>query len=104
MKQNWIPLFPDKQFFIEGYNKPLQLDASGRSEGLLVFTKSHLQTRQLTKIKIPMNIHIIIFELNLRKEKWLVVSVYKLLAQDATYLTGYLKLLTFIVLRMRNKL
>ena len=32
-----------------------------------------------------MDIQIIIFELNLRKEQWLVVSVYKPAAQDATY-------------------
>ena len=64
-------------FFIEGYNKPLRLDISGRSGGLLVFTKS-------------MDIQIIIFELNLRKEKWLVVSVYKPTAQDATYVLNWL--------------
>ena len=57
----------------------------GAEEGLLVFTKTHLPTRQLTKLKIPMDIQIIIFKLNLRKEKWLVVSVYKPPAQDATY-------------------
>ena len=43
--------FPDAQFFIEGYNKPLRLDVSGRSGALLVFTKSHLPTRQLKKNK-----------------------------------------------------
>ena len=75
--------FPDAQLFIEGHNKPLRLDVSGRSGGLLVFTKSHPPTRQLTKLKIPMDIQIIIFELNLRKEKRLVVSVYKPPAQDA---------------------
>ena len=32
-----------------------------------------------------MDIQIIIFEVNLRKEQWLVVSVYKPAAQDATY-------------------
>ena len=47
--------FPDAQFFIEGYNNPLRLDVSGRSGGLLVFAKSHLPTRQLTKLKIPMD-------------------------------------------------
>ena len=56
--------FPNLQFFIEGCNKPLRLDVSGRSRGLLVFTKSHLPTRQLTKLKFPMDIQIIIFELN----------------------------------------
>ena len=57
--------FPDAQFFIEGYNKSLRLDVSGRSGGLLVFTKSHLLTRQLTKLKIIMDIQIINLELNL---------------------------------------
>ena len=57
--------FPDAQNFVEGYNKPLRLDVSGRSGGLLVFTKSHLPTRQLTKLKAPMDMQIIIFELNL---------------------------------------
>ena len=55
--------WPDAQFFVEGYNKSLQLDVSRKSEGLVVFNKSHLPTRQLTKIKIPMDIKIIIFEL-----------------------------------------
>ena len=82
--------FPEAQFFIEGYNKPLRLDVSGRSGGLLVFTKSYLPTRQLTKLKIPMDIQIIIFELNLRKEKWLAVSVCKPPAQDATYFLNWL--------------
>ena len=55
--------WPDAQFFVEGYNKSLQLDISRKSEGLIVFTKSHLPTRQLTKLKISMDIKIIIFEL-----------------------------------------
>ena len=37
-----------------------------------------------------MDIQIIIFELNLRKEKWLVVSVDKPPAQDATYFLNWL--------------
>ena len=81
---------PKDLFFIECYNKPLRLDVSGKRGGLLVFTKSHLPTRQLTKLKIPMDIQIIIFKLNLRKEKWLVVSVYKPPAQDATYFLNWL--------------
>ena len=37
-----------------------------------------------------MDKQIIIFELNLRKEQWLVVSVYKPPAQDATYFLNWL--------------
>ena len=50
--------FPDAQFCIEGYNKLLRLDVSGRSGGLLVFTRSHCPTRQLRKLKIPKDIQI----------------------------------------------
>ena len=82
--------FPDAQFFIEGYNKPFRLDITGRSGGLLVFTKSHLPTRQLTKLKLPMDMQFITFELNLRKEKRLVVSVDKPPAQDVTYFLNWL--------------
>ena len=39
----------------------------------------------MAKLNIPMDIQTIIFELNLRKEKWLVISVYKPPAQDAAY-------------------
>ena len=46
--------FPDEQFLIKGNNKPLRLDVSRRSGAIIVFTKSDLPTRQLTKLKIPM--------------------------------------------------
>ena len=42
---------------------------SGRSRGLLVFAKSHLPTRQLAKLKIPMDIWIEISQLSLRKKQ-----------------------------------
>ena len=77
--------FPDAQFFNEGCNKPLQLDVSGRSEGNLVFTKTYLPTKKLTKLNTSLDIQIIIFQLNLQKEKWLVVSVYKPPAKDPRY-------------------
>ena len=56
--------FPDPQFFIEGYNKQLRLDVSRWSGGLLALTKSHLPTRQLAELKTPLDIQIIIFQLN----------------------------------------
>ena len=44
----------DAEFLIEGYNKSLRLDVSGKIRRLLDFMKSHLITRQSTKLKIPM--------------------------------------------------
>ena len=81
---------PDAQVIMGGHNKPFQLPVSARSEGLLFFRKPHLPIRQLTKLKIPMDMKIIIFELNLRKQKWLVVLVYKPPGKTATYSLNYL--------------
>ena len=51
-----------------------------------------------------MDKQIIIFELNLRREQWLVDQLINLLLKmQLTFLTGYLELLTFIVLRMGSK-
>ena len=44
---------------------------------LLVYTKSPLPSKMLTKFKLPNNIQIIPLVLNLRKDKWLFVSIYK---------------------------
>ena len=44
----------------------------------------------LRKLKIPMDVQIIIFELKFRKGKWLVISVYKSPAQDATCFLNWL--------------
>ena len=71
------PLFPKWQFLIPGFHKPLRMDDSSRKRGFLVYIKSSLPSKMLTKFKLSDNIQIIPFELNPRKEKWLFVSIYK---------------------------
>ena len=44
----------------------------------------------LTKFKLPSNTQIIPFELNLRKDKWLFVSIYKPPLQNNQYFIGIL--------------
>ena len=45
-----------------------------------------LPSKMLTKFKLPNNIQIMLFELNLRKDKWLFVSIYKQPLQNNQYL------------------
>ena len=56
---------------------PYILDTTEDQGALIVFVKSHIPSRRLNDFKIPSNIQIIHFETNLRNEKWLVASVYK---------------------------
>ena len=44
--------FPTAQFAIDGFHKPLRLDATNKSGGLLVYVRSYLPLHQLTKQNI----------------------------------------------------
>ena len=58
----------------------------------------------LTKFKLPSNIQIIPFELNLRKDKWLFVSIYKPPLQNNQYFVSILaNLLDFYSNEYGNK-
>ena len=56
----------------------------------MVFIKSHIPSGRLNDFKIPSNIQIISFEINLRKEKWLVALIYKASSQENKYFSWYL--------------
>ena len=53
--------FPTAQFIIDGFHRPLRLDISDKSGGLLVYVRSYLLSRQLTKFEIPSDIQAIPF-------------------------------------------
>ena len=63
------PSFLNSQFLIPGFYKPLRMDVSSRRGVLLVYIKSSLSSKMLTKFKLFDNIQIISLELNLRKDK-----------------------------------
>ena len=77
--------FPIAQFLLPGFHESLRLDINHRSGGLLIYIKASLPSQILTKFKLPINIQIIPFKINLRKEKWLFVSIYKPLSQSNQY-------------------
>ena len=55
----------------------------------MVFVISHIPSRRLNDFKIPSNIQIIPFEINLRNEKWLVASIYKAPSEKSKYFLWY---------------
>ena len=55
---------------------PYILGITDNKGNLMVFVKSQIPSRRLNDLKIPSNIQIIPFEINLRTEKWLVASIY----------------------------
>ena len=54
------PSFPNSQFLIPDFHKPLRMDISSLRGGLLVYIKSSLPSKMLTKLKLPNNVQIIL--------------------------------------------
>ena len=63
---------------------------SGRKGGFLLYIKSSLPSKMLAIFKLPDNIQIIPFKLNLRKEKSMFVSIYKPSLQNNQYFVSTL--------------
>ena len=77
--------FPTAQFTNDRFHKPLRLDATDKSGGLLVYVRSYLLLCQLTKHEIFSDIQALVLEINLRKEKWLFLSICKPSSQNCQY-------------------
>ena len=77
--------FPTAQFAIDGFHKPLRLDATDKSGILLVYVRSYLPLRQLTKHEMSSDIQALVFEINLRKKKRFFLSIYKPPSQNCQY-------------------
>ena len=76
--------FPTNQFLMESFKTPYRLDINSRSGGLLVYVNLNIPSRILKpKHTFPKNIQAITVELNLKKQKWLIVSIYRPPSQDA---------------------
>ena len=76
--------FPSSQFQIEGYKTPYRLDITERSGGILVYVKDNLITKEL-KVTITCDIQAVYFQLDLRKQKWLIVT-----QQDLKYFVEHI--------------
>ena len=69
--------FPESQFILLGMRKPFRLDVTSRKSGLLVFANDHIPSKYLRSFHLPGYTHAILFEINLKQRKLLVVSVYR---------------------------
>ena len=92
--------FPTAQFEIKGYYLPFRLDITNKSGGLLVYIKSSVPCRKLPCENSFNSIQAIVFEINLRNEKWLVISIYRPPSQDSLF---FLNSLTNIIVVFANK-
>lgn len=69
--------FRTGQFSLERYHLPYRLNVSNSTVGLLVYVNASIPTRQLKYVIKYIDIQIIPFEINLRKEEEPVESFYR---------------------------
>ena len=67
----------------------MRLDITRKRGGMLVYLSLHCH-QELSNFKLPENLKVVPFELNLAKEKWLFVSVYKPPLQSNNYFLNIL--------------
>ena len=68
--------FPTGQFNLSGLRTPYRKDLSAKSGGLLVYVNSNIPSKVLKIPDCPSNIQVIPVQINLKKEKWLVIAIY----------------------------
>ena len=77
--------FPVLQFLLDGYKTPYRHDISDSSGGLLLYVNKQLPSRQLHRCPLADDMQVIMVEVNLRKQKWLLLSIYRPPSQNVKY-------------------
>ena len=96
--------FPSAQFTLEGYNTPYRRDTK-KSGGILVYVKSSTPSRCLSFAELCISIEAISFEADLRKKKWLVISIYRPSSQNSEYFLNFLtKIIDYFASTYDNRL
>ena len=78
--------FPEAQFLYDGYSKPHRKDRSlGGGGGLLLYVNENIPSRTLNTHIIPDDIEILCVEINLKRQKWIVLGIYRPPSMNEAY-------------------
>ena len=88
--------FPTNEFLLDNYRKPYRLDNSKLSGGLLVYVMQDIPSKQFRNFTLPEDFQVIPFEISLKNQKWLIISIYNPNKRTImTFLENLIKLLDF---------
>ena len=68
--------FPENQFFIPGYKMPYRLDRNRNGGGVMIYIREDIPSNILSKHNVHEKVEAIFVEINLRKNKFLLVGTY----------------------------
>ena len=68
--------FPEGQFQIEGFSRPIRLDRTRNGGGMIIFIRDDLTCNELMPRALFPELECTFLELRIRQSKWLVVVGY----------------------------
>ena len=77
--------FPSNQFTISGFRNSIRLDSSSNSGGILIYIKEEILFKKIEGLEIPRDIQAIPIEISIRKQKWLLLPIYRNSRQSSKY-------------------
>ena len=94
--------FLTNRFIINGFKCPYRLNVSGNSGGILVYVRDRLPPKSLDLVGIRPDIQVAPIEMNIRKQKWLMLPIYRPPQQNSGYLVEEISKLIGIYSRYEN--
>ena len=82
--------FPNCQIMINGFGQPIRLYISSVSGGILVYIENAIIAKHLMDLEIPSDFEIVPIEINIRKQKWLLLPLYRNPSQNQAYFVEHL--------------
>ena len=77
--------FPTSQFLLNNFKRPYRLDVSDKREGLMTYVRTDIPSRVVKEFRFPSDIQILAIELNVKKTRWLLLSIYRNPKQNLSY-------------------
>ena len=69
--------FTETQFLYKGYSKPHRKDRKLGAGGLLLYVNENIPNRELTEHTLSDDVEIMCVEINLKKQKWVLIGIYR---------------------------
>ena len=77
--------FTTSSFLTDGFSSPCRLDRNRKGGGTLIYVRSDIPSKLLTKHSFPNDIEGLFVEINFRKSKWLLFETYHPPSQNDQY-------------------
>lgn len=78
---------------MDGYCKPFRLDRNANGGGVMVYINKNIPSKHLRSIKISEDIEIVIVEINFKKRKWILLTIYRPPSQSADFFFEHMKII-----------